>query len=712
MVLRRRRIMYRRSRYGEKPIRTNKTVSRPKVELPVSRRQDAVTPGLADEASAQNLAPPPSIVHYAAPSATTLAADNYHKVAAPSIVSATETVALGNHGELVFPRAPTGRAHRQYKLLRRRREKAHVAWLRSFPGLAPYARHLKRRFLDRWVEGGKLFAELNYMISEELHCKISETNAKLQTGLVSDWNDCLMAAGEIICPFCLYALPSLSVSDDKKWRAHVTNDLDAYVCLFDECDREDEYLSHMREAHPSSFTEPQLCVLAERKVQPLGPMFESYPLCGTVDATRNLEDHIVGHLRFLALKSLPSFEVQGSEGSEGERGSSASRPESRTTINKDPERHIRPTFDDPDSIPTSHPHHPGSPSPYTPWGGYREYIAQRVDGAAAQDRSHGVSHAVDFMPPNNLVSEQGEQFLWHQDPSSDFVDESLFDEIQPEDRIRFEWGFLTEAGDGQLQDPENNAITRSLLKSRRKNVRTSLSVFKYRRQKVPAVCQVKTNPDMGETANKAHWLAAQGLTRQQTQDLENDRGEAATVDTQQQSEGGETPGQHIQRLRARSGTPPKQGQDSLIDASPGFRPWTLSLRRRLFPRPIPDQAPPGDERPTVGIEVVDPPRSNTHARPSLTSSRDGDRGLEASQEEATRQPRLKRTTRWWRKLLEQWRQGHGDDPGPDDKGALRRRLEANAGVANPSAVPMAPVPERSFSASSDADAWRLRRRFG
>lgn len=112
---------------------------------------------------------------------------------------------------------------------------------------------------------------------------------------------------------------------------------------------ENEYVDHMRASHQSSFTEPQLRVLASRQGRPVGAMFEICPICGTDNlpsGSGSLEHHIIGHLRFLALKSLPAYEDDDSNPQSNDGRSEASQPETRSTIQNDSERHQRPDFDD------------------------------------------------------------------------------------------------------------------------------------------------------------------------------------------------------------------------------------------------------------------------------------------------------------------------------------------------------------------------------
>ncbi|KAI0180727.1 hypothetical protein GGR52DRAFT_2839 [Hypoxylon sp. FL1284] len=319
MVLRRKRILYKRSRYGDATIRPQQVPSQPRITLPKIRPRFAV----ADQSEAFEPQAIPtrskSTVQSLTQSATTLSPEKFVKASAPSVVSVSKTVALSSHGDLIFPPAPLGMEFQ-----------------------VPNS-HMER----------------------------------------SAWRESVDAIGEVTCPFCFYALPAQDVVDNKKWKLHVKGDLEAYVCLFDDCssahelyghstswlkhmrehamrwrctskshgdivyESRDEYLSHMRSAHGGKFSEAQLRVLADRNGRVMGPLFKSCPLCAEGDVNGAMDDHIVGHLRFLALKSLPTYEDEGADDMGSEKGSSlASRPRSRSTIRDDPERGIPPTFDD------------------------------------------------------------------------------------------------------------------------------------------------------------------------------------------------------------------------------------------------------------------------------------------------------------------------------------------------------------------------------
>jgi hypothetical protein len=285
-------------------------------------------------------------------------------------------------------------------------------------------------------------------------------------------------------------------------RAHVKSDLEAYVCLFEDCNtpeelynhsgdwikhmREhalrwrcnskshgecvfvtrDDYLEHISNVHRGAFTDAQLAILAERNARTIGPLFESCPLCGVRDVKGLMEDHIVGHLRFIALKSLPPYQDEGSEGSRSERSSlENSKVLSRSTIKKHPDRYLELTFDDDygDQQSSAQQRHDGkstTQSPYEEWGGYRDYISKFPAGL-----KNSSLVAARFPPPFISDDETSSTLTPWMDPSTDFVEESLFIGVLKSDQRRFEWGFVTEAH-GSPQNLENDSIIQTLLKSK------------------------------------------------------------------------------------------------------------------------------------------------------------------------------------------------------------------------------------------------------
>ncbi|KAF8866264.1 hypothetical protein BDZ45DRAFT_336280 [Acephala macrosclerotiorum] len=474
MLQRRKRILYRRNRYGETPIKPRNTISQPTIKFPTTQPQDVISVDENEVLDASEVVEnySQSVVKSMAVSATTLAPDKFKKASTPSVVSASKTIALGNHEDLIFPPAPVGRIKQKYRKLKRQREEDHKAYLKLLQPFDPD------------------------MISEQ----ISDADAKLKRTLEQDWVDCTQAIAEVTCPFCFYALPSQDVVDEKKWKAHVKNDLDAYVCLFEDCDRPDElynhndewikhmskhdlrwrcnskshgllqfdmeteYTDHMSKMH-GPFTKAQLRVLAERNARTIGPLFKSCPFCGSSDVKGCLEDHIVGHLRHLALKSFPPYSDEGSEDSGSEKGSlGLSQPPSRSTIEKDPDRHLVPVFDDIDDQSRFQGVEPAQRNPYSSWGGFRNYISQFHDGMKRP--FSGDKHAYIMFPTTHIPDDKEYQPLpWSQDPSILFVEESLFAGILDQDRRCYEWGCVTKAHE-LLKSLEDDPIIQSILKSK------------------------------------------------------------------------------------------------------------------------------------------------------------------------------------------------------------------------------------------------------
>ncbi|KAJ4248535.1 hypothetical protein NW757_008183 [Fusarium falciforme] len=239
----------------------------------------------------------------------------------PSVVSASRTIASGKHQVLAYPPAPGFAAKRRYEKLKS----------------------------QRMIEAAE-----------------KSTEPSLQELLESD----LRAIGEITCPYCLYALPAAEVFDERKWQNHVKNDLDPYVCLFEDCDQPDvlythsdewlghlhqhgkvwrcsshremgpfstleDYMKHMREVHDTKLSDRQLRVVANRNSRKTTKLFPSCPLCGIEESEVDgrLEDHLAGHLRSLALKSLPSYQDEIPDDAGDENNSiDGSQPRSRSTL--------------------------------------------------------------------------------------------------------------------------------------------------------------------------------------------------------------------------------------------------------------------------------------------------------------------------------------------------------------------------------------------
>ncbi|KAI0183576.1 hypothetical protein EV127DRAFT_414010 [Xylaria flabelliformis] len=344
MLQRRKRILYRRFRYGKYHIQPRGTPFQPSIVQPQASPASGLTKDQPREQSQHRVSTnaTQNTARSVAMTATTLSPQRFQKASTPSVVSVSRSIALSDHPELRFPPAPCGSLQRRYKKLKQKTQKEHREDLDSIPG------------------------ESDGLAPRQL---IAIMGAKYERILASEWEECLQAVPEIICPFCFCALPVREVIDEKKWSLHVKNDLDPYVCMFEECDSpdelyrhshewlkhmrghslrwrctskshselicatKDEYLAHMKTEHAIKLTDAQLKVLAERNGRMIGPMFRSCPLCGIEEVDGSMEQHLVGHLRLFALKSLPSYEEEMEEMDEpdSEQNSFAS-PQTRSTI--------------------------------------------------------------------------------------------------------------------------------------------------------------------------------------------------------------------------------------------------------------------------------------------------------------------------------------------------------------------------------------------
>jgi hypothetical protein len=170
MLLRRKRILYRRYRQESTTIKPQKTEAEKLVELPSAQQAISSEHSKTQESkpkghsavSKSALAAPSQVK-----SATTLALEKFQKAAAsPSVASASKTVALGSHEALVFPPAPGFALKKRYERLKNQKD---------------------------FTENGTK-SPLECFPEEEL------------VGLI-----------EITCPYCLYALPTQQFFDDRKW---------------------------------------------------------------------------------------------------------------------------------------------------------------------------------------------------------------------------------------------------------------------------------------------------------------------------------------------------------------------------------------------------------------------------------------------------------------------------------------------------------------
>lgn len=180
MILRRKRILYRRHRQGIAAIQPQKIAPRTAITLPLAPQATSMVIGNAIQDNGKDVVistfnTSSSVVQ----SATTLDPDKFQNASlSTSVVSSSKTVALDDHECVVFPPNPGLAVKRKYEQLRRQREEEYKKEVQE-NGMTVDA---KSRF---------------------------ESMKKSDLGTV----------GEIACPYCLYALPAEVVLSDSKWRS-------------------------------------------------------------------------------------------------------------------------------------------------------------------------------------------------------------------------------------------------------------------------------------------------------------------------------------------------------------------------------------------------------------------------------------------------------------------------------------------------------------
>ncbi|KAH6958132.1 hypothetical protein DER45DRAFT_503188 [Fusarium avenaceum] len=402
MLLRRKQILYRRHRQGSVYAKTQDTVPAVSVMFPTVKTVVSLAQLKSKHPkTSSTVSKPATTTSSQIQSATTLAPDKF-KIAAstPSVISASKTIAFHNHESLVFPPAPGHAVKKRYDQLKSQR-------------LAEY---------EQSLNSGKSEANKTPTVQELLE------------------ND-LQSLGEITCPYCLCALPAEEAFDEKKWQNHVKNDLDAYICVFEDCDQPEvlynhsdqwlshlqqhrrfwrcpshrdlepfssgeDYVAHMREVHASKLSDNRLWAMANKNSRKIAKLFPSCPLCGKEESDINsrLEDHLAGHLRSLALKSLPSYhENMLDDNEDGNNSIDVSRPKSRSTV-----RDLR---EDEDFVPqylfTSQDFWDRwrPPLVQAPWLNFLDQVYEDLDGTANYANSFFDTYSFQDLP-NNLQNDR------------------------------------------------------------------------------------------------------------------------------------------------------------------------------------------------------------------------------------------------------------------------------------------------------------------
>lgn len=146
-------------------------------------------------------------------------------------------------------------------------------------------------------------------------------------------------------------------------------------------DKSERYEQHLRETHEGVFSESQICAMTERNARMMGPLFQSCPLCGVTKehptVTGRMEDHVVGHLRYLALSSLPYIEEeeQKTNSTRSLRSDDSAKPADRSTVHDLLDQESDASSEDYQTIVKSGlPKMDWDEDPYAAWDGVQYYV--------------------------------------------------------------------------------------------------------------------------------------------------------------------------------------------------------------------------------------------------------------------------------------------------------------------------------------------------
>lgn len=263
MLLRRRRVMYRRSRQVKLAVHTPKPAPKPaQLTIPVEVSGRTIPEELTREC--EPLAPS-GVTSTTQPSATTVDREMYHRVTtAQSRVSEARTIAMTSSDKRIIPPPP--------RLAPNQRE-----FVCPFCCFILDAKHARNR--DAWSK----------------HVK----------------ND----LDPYICVFFPCAHGGEIIGTSAEWISHEQTHCMRWHCASKSHGpqmfaSQDEFIAHTMAQHPGKFNKAQLPVLAEISQRPLKRIFDACPFCGQADLEKGqtLEDHVAHHLQNLAILSLPLYD--------------------------------------------------------------------------------------------------------------------------------------------------------------------------------------------------------------------------------------------------------------------------------------------------------------------------------------------------------------------------------------------------------------------
>lgn len=198
MLLRRKRILYRRSRYGS--LVNKESASPPKTEQPVADKSEKTgKPGPSKEKSGQSEAGSRAIT-----TATTVTSEQFRKASSPSVIARPKTIRLSGQEEAFFPPAPKGRILQKLKSVRDDHEASHKAHLMSLEHYDLYMQHNGQPPLDS--------DDL-----DQLKSSILDAETHLKGKIENETKKCLEST-EVVCPYCCCTLSGTDVMTDHKWR--------------------------------------------------------------------------------------------------------------------------------------------------------------------------------------------------------------------------------------------------------------------------------------------------------------------------------------------------------------------------------------------------------------------------------------------------------------------------------------------------------------
>lgn len=195
--------------------------------------------------------------------------------------------------------------------------------------------------------------------------------------------------------------------------------------------KSEEYERHLREVHKGAFSDSQISAMAERNARMMGPLFQSCPLCGVTKdhptVTGRIEEHVVGHLRYLALSSLPYIEEeeQKTNSTNSLRSDESAWPADRSTVHDllDEEFDLNSECSQPKVSPGS-PNVDSDEDPYSAWNGIQHYVRTSHTLKIGEPPEQISKFSPDTFPCPVIPesSDDDEPFLQQRDDSFRFVD--------------------------------------------------------------------------------------------------------------------------------------------------------------------------------------------------------------------------------------------------------------------------------------------------